>query len=172
MTLLGHRRALAPHAFPLRVGRSSSPQTRRRLCAGAAFAVPNVPHCRRLTLNGTKTERTGLRTTDGRPLPAQDASRAGAGREQPFPRVSTPAALALGHQSEDRKGESKDIPSPNGGEIKETGQGAPEQYFGSRVESQCRAHAREPEKSHGRPTSAWAAPEGGCRLSLHHANLQ
>lgn len=81
VALPGHRCAWAPHAFPLRVGRFSSPQTRRRLCAGAAFALPNVPHCRRLSLNGTKTDRTGLRTTDGRPLPARDASRAGMGRE-------------------------------------------------------------------------------------------
>lgn len=91
-----------------------------RVCKrGGAFVLPNVPHCRRLSLKGTKTERTERRTADGGPLLAQDASRAGAGREQPFPRVSTPAALALGHQSEDRKGESKDIP-PNG-EIKEMG---------------------------------------------------
>ncbi|XP_057553340.1 msx2-interacting protein isoform X3 [Hippopotamus amphibius kiboko] len=119
-------------------------------------------------LRGYKLERT-VHGTPAEPCPPRTPCRMGTGRERPFPRTSALAALAPGHQREHRGGQR----APQMRENKETRAKAPDQSFGSHVESPRteptpRQRSEEPPVAH----RARAAPERGCRLSLHHANIQ
>lgn len=94
------------------------------LPCGGGLGSSNRPLPTGLLLWGSKREGAESRTPA-----AQGAPRPGAGREPPFPRVSTLAALTPDHR-EDRKGGIKE-PTPQMREIKEMGEQPPHQSLGS-----------------------------------------